>query len=82
MHHLVRMKQTSELVEAFARPNAPVIGFPLYTDAMPAVVKYFIEALEPLVGRRDNPPIGFLVQSGFPEGLHIALCGTLPGEAG
>jgi hypothetical protein len=34
------------------------------------VVKSFIEALEPLAGRKDSPPIGFLVQSGFPEGLH------------
>jgi len=71
MHHLVRMKQTSEFVEAFANAECAVIGFPLYTDAMPAVVKYFIEALEPLAGRRDNPPLGFLVQSGFPEGLHM-----------
>ena len=69
--HLVRMKQTSEFVENFADAECAVIGFPLYTDAMPAVVKYFIEALEPLAGRRDNPPIGFLVQSGFPEGLHM-----------
>ncbi len=37
---------------------------------MPGVVKNFIEALEPLRGRENNPPIGFLVQSGFPEGLH------------
>ena len=71
MHHLVRMKQTSEFVEAFAQAECAWIGFPLYTDAMPAVVKYFIEALEPLAGRRDNPPLGFLVQSGFPEGLHM-----------
>jgi len=34
------------------------------------MVKHFIEALEPLVGRKDNPPLGFVVQSGFPEGLH------------
>ena len=37
---------------------------------MPGVVKHFIEALEPLVGQKGNPPIGFIVQSGFPEGLH------------
>ena len=70
MHHLIHMKQTSEHVQAFAEAECAWIGFPLYTDSMPAVVKHFIEALEPLVGRRDNPPIGFLVQSGFPEGLH------------
>jgi hypothetical protein len=37
---------------------------------MPGVVKHFIEALEPLINRKNNPPIGFLVQSGFPEALH------------
>ena len=46
------------------------MGFPLYTDAMPGIVKAFIETLEPLRGREGNPPIGFLVQSGFPEGVH------------
>ncbi|MBA4384565.1 MAG: hypothetical protein C0410_07495, partial [Anaerolinea sp.] len=40
------------------------------TDSMPGMVKHFIEALEPLVGQSGNPPIGFIVQSGFPEGLH------------
>ncbi len=34
------------------------------------MVKTFIEALEPFKGRENNPPLGFLVQSGFPEGLH------------
>ena len=37
---------------------------------MPGSVKHFIEALEPLAGRKNNPPVGFVVQSGFPEGLH------------
>jgi hypothetical protein len=37
---------------------------------MPGSVKRFIEALQPLAGRKGNPPLGFIVQSGFPEGLH------------
>ena len=37
---------------------------------MPAIVKQFIEALEPLKNRENNPPMGFIVQSGFPEALH------------
>lgn len=69
-YHLVQMKQTDEMVQAFAQAECAILGFPLYTDAMPAVVKHFIEALEPLVGRQGNPPLAFLVQSGFPEGLH------------
>jgi NAD(P)H-dependent FMN reductase len=46
------------------------LGFPFYTDAMLGIVKSFIELLAPLIGRADNPPIGFLVNSGFPEALH------------
>ena len=70
VHHLVRLKETEQMVQAFADAQCVIFGFPLYTDAMPGVVKHFIEALEPLVGRANNPPIGFVVQSGFPEGLH------------
>jgi len=69
-YHLIRMKETQEMVQAFARAECAIIGFPLYTDSMPGIVKHFIEALEPLAGSRSNPPLGFLVQSGFPEGLH------------
>ena len=32
--------------------------------------KEFIEELESFVKRKNNPPIAFLVQSGFPEALH------------
>lgn len=70
MHHLVRINETDKFVRDFAEAECALIGFPLYTDAMPGVTKHFIEALEPLVGRANNPPLGFLVQSGFPEGLH------------
>lgn len=69
-YHLVRIKETDQMVQAFTQADCALIGFPLYTDAMPGVVKHFIEALEPLADRPTNPPIGFLVQSGFPEGLH------------
>jgi multimeric flavodoxin WrbA len=70
MHHLIRVKSTEQFVQAFAEAECVWLGFPLYTDAMPGVVKHFIEALQPLVGRKNNPPVGFIVQSGFPEGLH------------
>lgn len=69
-HHLIQIKQTGRFVQAFAEAECAWIGFPLYTDAMPGIVKHFFEALEPLAGRKNNPPVGFLVQSGFPEGLH------------
>lgn len=69
-HHLIRAKQVAEHIQAFADAECAWIGFPLYTDSMPGVVKHFIDALEPLVGRKNNPPVGFIIQSGFPEGLH------------
>jgi multimeric flavodoxin WrbA len=70
VHHLVRVRETEQMVQAFASAECVIFGFPLYTDSMPGVVKHFIEALEPLTERATNPPLGFVVQSGFPEGLH------------
>src|SRR5512147_762358 len=70
MHHLIQVKQREQHVQAFTEAECAWIGFPLYTDSMPGSVKHFFEALEPLVGRKGNPPVGFIVQSGFPEGLH------------
>lgn len=69
-YHLVRLKETEAMVQALAGAECALIGFPLYTDAMPGIVKRFFEALQPLRERGINPPLGFLVQSGFPEGLH------------
>jgi len=70
MIHLVNANATAEHVQAFRDAKTAWLAFPLYTDSMPGIVKHFIEALEPLVGQSGNPPIGFIVQSGFPEGLH------------
>ena len=69
-YHLSRTKDMPQFVEKFKCAESVIIGFPLYTDAMPGIVKEFIDALEPLVGREDNPPIAFLVQSGFGENHH------------
>jgi multimeric flavodoxin WrbA len=69
-YDLIRFKATDQMVQAFADAECIIFGFPLYTDSMPGLVKRFIEALEPLVGRDHNPPIGYVIQSGFPEGLH------------
>jgi multimeric flavodoxin WrbA len=70
IHHLVMAKDIGDHVQAFRDADCVWLGFPLYTDGMPGLVKNFIEALEPLKDRENNPPIGFLVQSGFPEGIH------------
>jgi multimeric flavodoxin WrbA len=70
MHHLNRVGDAERFRQAFGEAEHVLLGFPLYTDAMPGIVKAFIETLEPFCGRVDNPSIGFLVQSGFPEAAH------------
>ncbi len=70
-YHLVRQSNLDQYRDAFAAAEAVLVGFPLYTDAMPGIVKTFIEALEPLRGRSGNPALGFVMQSGFPESAHL-----------
>jgi len=69
--HLVRQNSLADYRDAFAAAEAVLVGFPLYTDAMPGIVKTFIEALGPLRGRSNNPALGFVMQSGFPESTHM-----------
>ena len=68
--YLIREKDPAVPVEAFREAETVLLAFPLYTDCMPAVVKAFIESLEPLCGRSGNPALGFLVHSGFTESVH------------
>jgi hypothetical protein len=72
--HLARRADFDRAVAAFAEADVVLLGMPLYTDAMPALVKEFIEALAPRVeaarAGEANPTLAFLVQSGFPEALH------------
>ena len=68
--YLFNNKSLQQHVNLFKESENVIIAFPLYTDAMPAIVKYFIEALEPLIGNKENPTMGFIIQSGFPEPNH------------
>jgi hypothetical protein len=68
--HLARKADFERAVAAYSESDVVMLGMPLYTDAMPALVKSWIERLEPRVGVSGNPRIGFLVQSGFMEALH------------
>lgn len=70
LYYLKRVQQGDELAQAFAEAEIVLLAFPLYTDAMPGLVKAFIERLEPFCGREGNPALGFMVQSGFPEATH------------
>ena len=68
--HLARRADLDRAVTAYAEADVVMLGMPLYTDAMPAIVKEWIERLEPRVGMAGNPRMAFLVQSGFAESLH------------
>ena len=70
IYHLQQINKKAEFAGKFKDAECVLIGFPLYTDGMPGIVKEFIEELESFVKRKNNPPIAFLVQSGFPEALH------------
>jgi len=68
--YLIRVKDSDNFMKLFQEAEQVLLAFPLYTHAMPAIVKTFIESLEPLCGREGNPDIGFIVQSGLPEAIH------------
>jgi len=68
--YLNHVKDQDRFLELFQKAENVLLAFPLYCDAMPAMVKTFIESLEPLCGRKNNPNIGFMIQNGFPEAIH------------
>jgi len=69
--HLVRPSAADAAVRAFPEAGAVLLAFPLYCDALPAPAVAFVQRLAPLVGRRGNPALLFLVQNGFAEALHL-----------
>jgi hypothetical protein len=73
--HLAKSADFARAVEAFADADVVLLGMPLYTDAMPSIVKFYIEAIgeraKALPSKAIRPTLGFLVQCGFPEALHI-----------
>jgi multimeric flavodoxin WrbA len=76
-HYLIHTTEHLRFAEAFQKSEAVLLAFPLYTDAMPGIVKAFIEELKPKGAPAGNSPtaitkkkILFMVQSGFPEAIH------------
>ncbi|MGD0859466.1 MAG: NAD(P)H-dependent oxidoreductase [Terracidiphilus sp.] len=72
--HLARSSDFDCAIHAFSEANVVLLGMPLYTDAMPAIVKLYIESVAQggafAACGGANLTLGFLVQSGFPEALH------------
>jgi multimeric flavodoxin WrbA len=68
IHYLADTQKNQEHIEKFIEADTIIIIFPLYTDAMPGQVKYFLESIEHLDS--SGKSVGFIVQSGFPESYH------------
>jgi len=72
--HLANPANFARAVNAFHESNVVLLGMPLYTDAMPGLVKTYIEAIGSRAKTAPSsalkPALGFLVQSGFTEALH------------
>lgn len=68
--YLLKLGKRQNQLELFKNARHILLAFPLYGDAMPFVVKSFIESLEPHCSEKRNQDIGFIVQSGFPETIH------------
>jgi len=69
VHYLANLAKMDDHVKAFEDAETVIIIFPLYTDCMPGIVKEFIERIAQL--KNSSPKkVGFIVQSGFPEGIH------------
>ena len=67
---LKRVEKHDEYAELLSKSDCSIIVFPLYVDAMPGIVKAFIEKLEPYKGKMNHLKLGFVVHSGFPEPHH------------
>ncbi len=65
-----------EPLQAFLDADEVVLSFPLYTDSMPAIVKAFFESLSAVdPARLRGKRVAFIIQSGFPEGVHTEVLG-------
>lgn len=69
VHYLMDVRKNQEHLQAFDHADYILIIFPLYTDSMPGIVKYFFETLATRTFDKGKK-LGFIVQSGFPEAKH------------
>ena len=46
VYHLAHTYRPEPLIDSFLQSDVVLLAFPLYTDAMPGLVKAFIESLE------------------------------------
>jgi NAD(P)H-dependent FMN reductase len=66
----------AEHLQAFLDADEVVFAFPLYTDSMPGLVKAFLESVALAdKARLQGKRVAFIIQSGFPEGIHTEALG-------
>ncbi len=70
-NYLTEYKDMNKALEDYKDSESVLVVFPLYADAMPGVVKEFIESLESLLTAKTRPALGFIIHSGFPEAVHL-----------
>jgi NAD(P)H-dependent FMN reductase len=64
-------------LQAFLDADEVVFAFPLYTDSMPGLVKAFLEGIAVADrSRLQGKRVAFIIQSGFPEGIHTEALGN------
>ena len=64
-HYAVQIKKHSEIVSTIKDNDTLLFVFPLYADAVPGVLKLFIEELESIKNKVKNIKFYAIVQSGF-----------------
>lgn len=69
VYYLADIQKSETHKEAYSKSDIVLIIFPLYTDSMPGIVKYFIEQIY-LLPFNPERKVGFIVQSDFPEAKH------------
>ncbi len=68
--HLKEHKKHDIMYSSIKYCDAILVVFPLYTDAMPGIVKQFIDSLKGQNELTEGKSFIFLVHSGFPEACH------------
>jgi hypothetical protein len=69
LYYLNQVRDQNRFSRAFGESDSVLLAYPLYVDAMPGLVKEFIESIASS-NNRNPPSLGFIVQSGFPEANH------------
>lgn len=70
IHYLKDQDKHQDMIETLKLSKTVLLAFPLYTDAMPGIVKKFIDGLDDSQGSMSDKSFLFLVHSGFPEACH------------